>query len=370
MRIIFIIKAAYASIVTDSTDCEFELRYEYSELKLSSDDCLSVDAVTQTISTALGIDAERIGVFSKENSPHESYLTDIIFQSEPLRLTAFDLGPQVSEERAREAHGYLLREGSRLVRKTGSSIIELLGNVPVIFALSLENELPSIQAMARKLVPADALHENAIVNERVGMTYREALLKELMHWFLQFFKWDRVEKCHCCRSEKNMKFIRNEPPSEEERITRHIQTFEVYQCSQSDCDCTTRHPRIFTVTELLKTRTGWCGQWSLTFGLFARALGFKVRYVFSPVFNHIWNEVLVDGRWVYIDSITGAFDTPLQTEMGWDKNQKYVFAVSRDGVFDVTETYSSREVLGNRLREEDEAIKLFLQQLNGIVQSI
>lgn len=55
--------------------------------------------------------------------------------------------------------------------------------------------------------------------------------------------------------------------------------------------------------------------------------------------DHVWNEVLVGGAWLHVDPTEKRIDQPLMYVLEWCKDINMVYAVTRNGVLDVTENY-------------------------------
>ncbi|NLO96948.1 MAG: transglutaminase domain-containing protein [Peptococcaceae bacterium] len=88
-----------------------------------------------------------------------------------------------------------------------------------------------------------------------------------------------------------------------------------------------------TATETISSKKGVCRDYSFVFASLARAAGIPTRVVYGEAWNnaqqtyekHAWNEALVDGKWISIDTTWDA---------GYVKNKKFVIA-SSDKYFNV-----------------------------------
>jgi peptide-N4-(N-acetyl-beta-glucosaminyl)asparagine amidase len=61
--------------------------------------------------------------------------------------------------------------------------------------------------------------------------------------------------------------------------------------------------------------------------------------------DHCWNESLIDGKCVHIDSTLDypiSFNHPYYYEQNWDKKYSYVLAFSANSLEDVTKRYTQQ----------------------------
>jgi Transglutaminase-like superfamily len=123
---------------------------------------------------------------------------------------------------------------------------------------------------------------------------------------------------------------------------------ELYNCHR--CGSYTRFPRYNSAFDIIQSRRGRCGEYSLLLYRFLRALNHDARWVVDWA-DHVWAEVLIgndsnsdnkegsrfssaDGlshldsreRWVHLDPCEAAVDNPLLYE-GWGKKQTYIVAL-------------------------------------------
>jgi peptide-N4-(N-acetyl-beta-glucosaminyl)asparagine amidase len=186
-------------------------------------------------------------------------------------------------------------------------------------------------------------------------SYRDELLKQLLHWFkTEFFSWTNCPKCHVCGHEKTHHF-RTEPPFTQEEIQGEASRVEIYQCFQ--CKSFTRFPRYNNPLKLLDTRHGRCGEWANCFTLCCRSMGFETRYVLD-VTDHVWTEVFseYEKRWLHCDSCENQLDCPLTYEIGWGKKLSYIFSFSHEEIVDSMRRYTQNydDILYTRRHEVSE----------------
>lgn len=125
---------------------------------------------------------------------------------------------------------------------------------------------------------------------------------------------------------------------------------ELYQCHK--CSGFTRFPRYNSAFDIIQSKRGRCGEYSLLLYRFLRALNHDARWVVDWA-DHVWAEVLIgetsndnakshehvlgakaginsvnatSERWVHLDPCEAAVDKPLLYEE-WGKKQTYIMAL-------------------------------------------
>lgn len=133
-------------------------------------------------------------------------------------------------------------------------------------------------------------------------------------------------------------------PSEVELKGKASRT-ELYQCHK--CNSFTRFPRFNSAFDIIQSRRGRCGEYSLLLYRFLRTLNHDARWVVDWA-DHVWAEVLIGSnqhnrnsniinnsqsngdssseRWVHLDPCEAAVDNPLLYE-SWGKKQTYIVAL-------------------------------------------
>ena len=89
-------------------------------------------------------------------------------------------------------------------------------------------------------------------------------------------------------------------------------------------------PRSGEIIKIAESRTGRCSEWSMLFGAILTSLYIETRVVHDYL-DHCWNESLIDGKWIHIDSTLDypiAFNPPYYYEQNWDRKYSYVLAFS------------------------------------------
>lgn len=224
------------------------------------------------------------------------------------------------------------------------------------------------QEAARKTVPVDKLEEKAEValarEGNFSPTKDEldhAFLLQLLFWFKQSFRWVNAPPCDSCN---------NDTINQGMGAANHLELqfrasrVEIYRCKS--CSTITRFPRYNDPLKLLETRKGRCGEWANCFTLYCRAFGYDSRLILDFT-DHVWTECFSPclGRWMHLDPCEGIYDNPLLYEKGWNKKLSYVFALSRNGVYDVTKRYTRKwdEVLSRRVLTTEPTLAAILSNI-------
>ncbi len=186
---------------------------------------------------------------------------------------------------------------------------------------------PQTLDAVRKLVPDDIQKDS---------------LESLLKWFKSFMHWMPANLvCGNCSSGTNN-------PNDAGFMQRRIEIgdswkmpkTEVYTCNF--CGAIQYFPRYNEVLKIGKVRTGRCGEWSILFGAVLNSLSFQSRIV-QDYLDHCWNEVMLDGRWIHVDSTLDypiSLDHPYYYEQNWKKQYLYVLSFSSDQIEDVTQRYT------------------------------
>ncbi|KAM7278541.1 hypothetical protein ACFE04_005675 [Oxalis oulophora] len=214
-------------------------------------------------------------------------------------------------------------------------------------------EDPARQDAARETVPVDDLEEKAFISlAKVGnfkpskSEQDHAFLLQLLSWFKQHFRWVNAPPCDGCGNNTVGQGMGAPLPSESKYGANRV---EIYRCTV--CSVVTRFPRYNDPLKLVETKRGRCGEWANCFTLYCRAFGYESRLILDFT-DHVWTECFSEhlGRWMHLDPCEAVYDKPLLYEKGWNKKLNYVFAIARDGVYDVTKRYTRKwhEVLSRR----------------------
>ena len=108
-------------------------------------------------------------------------------------------------------------------------------------------------------------------------------------------------------------------------------------------------PRAEMPIDIIKQAKGRCGEFALLYNglLLAKAYGCRLVVDCSTLYNkskaaagdHVWNEVLLDGRWVHVDPTERRINQPSMYSQEWNKHVNLVYAVAKREILEVTEAY-------------------------------
>jgi len=108
-------------------------------------------------------------------------------------------------------------------------------------------------------------------------------------------------------------------------------------------------PRAEMPIDILNQARGRCGEFALLYNglLLTKAYGCRLVVDCSTLYDkskaaagdHVWNEVLLDTRWVHVDPTERRINQPLMYAQEWNKDVNLVYAVAKKEILEVTETY-------------------------------
>jgi hypothetical protein len=182
----------------------------------------------------------------------------------------------------------------------------------------------------RILIPEEIVKKTRIESKE------EEPMKSVLQWFKKdFMRWTpKNPKCERCYLPMGLQFIKG--------ISWKLRSTEKYTCS--NCGTTLIFPRYGDIPKIAETRTGRCSEWSMLFGAMLNSLSIETRIVHDYL-DHCWNESLIDGKWIHIDSTLDypiSFNHPYYYEQNWDKKYSYVLAFSSNSLEDVTKKYTQQ----------------------------
>jgi thiol-disulfide isomerase/thioredoxin len=254
---------------------------------------------------------------------------------------------------------------------------ELQGRLTGIAKTVSKYEDKSLQEYARSLIPPSVLANSGVQNPYnhsgpnndefyYGVLSRDDdLVQSLLRWFKRdFFKWTNKPRCAACNCDPSCMECTgmSGPETDAERIGEASRV-EMYSCSK--CFSVTRFPRYNNPRTLLSPegRKGRCGEFANAFTCLLISLGYAARYVYD-VTDHVWTEYYSPAldRYVHVDSCEAKHDGEGLYEHGWGKQMKGVYAISSEGLVDVTGKYSRKLKdmgglrYGNCSREAQDAV--------------
>jgi Transglutaminase-like superfamily len=181
------------------------------------------------------------------------------------------------------------------------------------------------------------------------------VLQSFLDWFRSNFPYyyDMCYKCGAsCKQdgEDEGSFLGYVYPENHEVAGKAGRT-EIYQCHK--CQAVTRFPRFNAASHVLQQKRGRCGEYSMLMYRMLRATGHETRWIVDWA-DHVWCELLWQGRWVHLDPCEAAIDAPLLYQE-WGKQQTYIMAFYaplcnlvkqqyHPTIEDVTTKYTSDEI--------------------------
>lgn len=276
------------------------------------------------------------------------------------------------------------------------SLLMALSNTPFKYEddklLSLALETMPLEEIYRKAAEKEASYgKNAHVaggEKAPRWDFLDCAVISMMDWFKnKFFTWVNNPPCPVCHSATIAQGVAG--ATEEEKLFGAARV-ELYRCSNEECNAIERFPRYIDPLILIQTRRGRGGEWVNCFGMFCRALGAKVRWVWTAA-DHVFVEFYSkrQRRWVHADPCENIFDQPrLYTEgklknlhtlgptdihlAGWGKTMTYAIAFSIYGATDVTRRYVRGAAIfkdNPRTRCSEEALVYMLWQITAARRS-
>ena len=229
---------------------------------------------------------------------------------------------------------------------------------------TLERSFPHHKKVSEQYADAGALeYLRELVPEDIRRAEKGSLVVELLRWFKNdFMRWlpNQMRCGRCAQTGKDGPVMQSTilPGT-----SWQLRKIELYRCPS--CGCEESYPRYSDVRSIAETRLGRCGEWSILFGAILNSVSIPARIVHDYL-DHCWNEALLDGRWVHLDSTLQfpiSLDHPHYYEQNWGKQYTCVLAFEPDRLEDVTcryteqwETVSRRRLLsrdGKSLAEEN-----------------
>ena len=185
----------------------------------------------------------------------------------------------------------------------------------------------------QQLIP-EKIARDISINKNDDLTDKIDVLKPMLLWFKKdFMKWmNKSISCENCKKPMDFQYLQGN--------SWKLRAIENYSCSK--CKLKIVFPRYGLIDKIADDRIGRCSEWSFLFGAMLNSLSIDTRIV-HDFLDHCWNESLIDGKWVHIDSTLEypiSINNPHYYEKNWHKKYNFVLAFSDTTVEDVTQSYS------------------------------
>jgi peptide-N4-(N-acetyl-beta-glucosaminyl)asparagine amidase len=195
--------------------------------------------------------------------------------------------------------------------------------------ISKQYDDPDILNYVRNLVPGKLVSDTEVRDT-------DQRLRLVLQWFKKdFMRWiPKDPKCKKCNKPMIAQSIKGN--------SWKLRSMETYTCN--NCFSLQVFLRYGEIIKIAESRTGRCSEWSMLFGAILNSLYIETRIVHDYL-DHCWNESLIDGKCVHIDSTLDypiSFNHPYYYEQNWDKKYSYVLAFSSDSLEDVTKRYTQQ----------------------------
>lgn len=101
--------------------------------------------------------------------------------------------------------------------------------------------------------------------------------------------------------------------------------------------------------DIIKQAKGRCGEFALLYNGLLLADAYKCRIIVdcstlhdkskAAAGDHVWNEIQQDGGWMHVDPTEKRINQPLMYAQEWNKDVNLVYAITKRGILEVTESY-------------------------------
>ncbi|MEO9321767.1 MAG: transglutaminase domain-containing protein [Nitrososphaera sp.] len=209
----------------------------------------------------------------------------------------------------------------------------------------IERTFPHNKKVSEQYADPQTLdYVRALIPHEVLQLQGPHLVRGLLDWFkADFMRWLPSQmRCEFCTTKApdgaeagTVMQVTIEPGS-----TWQLRKVERYKCPS--CGAERVYPRYSDVRKIAEYRLGRCGEWSILFGAVLNAASLRGRIV-HDFLDHCWNEALVDGHWMHLDSTLQYptfLDHPYHYERNWGKQYTFVIGFEPDTLQDVTLRYT------------------------------
>ena len=101
--------------------------------------------------------------------------------------------------------------------------------------------------------------------------------------------------------------------------------------------------------QIVLQREGRCGEFALLYNGLLRANSYMCRLVIDcstlrdksrkAAGDHVWNEIFIANTWLHVDPTEKKVNQKLMYAAEWNKDVNLIYAISKNGIVDVTESY-------------------------------